>query len=477
MIPALFVDATNNRVGVNTTTPSADLHIRGQTSTGSLVLTPNVNDSNSQISLAENTTNTFAMIMRYDGPSNQLHFLGNNGGTESAPVLSIARSSTPLIGIGTTAPQGALHIQEGAAGTIAPAATASLVLERGNHNYVHMYAPDDRETGLLFGGDASDVRGAIVFNNSGNSEGLQFRTGGNTTRMAITDDGSVGIGVLSPTLSLEVAGSSVFDGVFADFVQVNGGLSVLDTPFNSTDAPAFISRADGSNGNLVNLGRGGEFFGSISIAGGTVSYNAFTGSHYAWSRETIPLGSLVSMTGENRRHHDRPDGEPIYGVRLSTKPNDPACLGSFFFEGGSTPEEATDRPALVAAVGNGEVWVVDDGAGDIEPGDGLISSASPGHAAKDDPRRFGVAYVVARSTERVRWSDVPKTDDGLRRRKISVLFGSYVRADPSDAAVQIQAMEDRLQKQSLAIEELQAALARLEAMQSLTRAEFKGPTP
>lgn len=189
----LQVDAVNNRVGVGTTAPLADLHVQGQASPGSIAVTPNTSNANSQISLAENTSNTFAMILRYDGTANQLHFLANNGGTEAPPVFSINRSSSPAIGIGTTTPLGALHVQEGSAGTITPASTASVVLERGNHNYLHMYAPDDRETGILFGGDTTDVRGGVVFN-SGLPNSLSFRTGGNTTRMIIDENGHVGIG-------------------------------------------------------------------------------------------------------------------------------------------------------------------------------------------------------------------------------------------------------------------------------------------
>ena len=40
--------------------------------------------------------------------------------------------------------------------------------------------------------------------------------------------------------------------------------------------------------------------GTISVSGSTVSYNAFTGSHYAWSNENIERGILVSLTGVNK---------------------------------------------------------------------------------------------------------------------------------------------------------------------------------
>jgi len=41
-------------------------------------------------------------------------------------------------------------------------------------------------------------------NSSGNPDGLQFRTNGNSTKMAITDTGQVGIGTISPFTKLQV---------------------------------------------------------------------------------------------------------------------------------------------------------------------------------------------------------------------------------------------------------------------------------
>lgn len=252
------VDQLNNRVGVGLTTPLADLHIRGAGTLGSLLITPTTADTLSQIALAENSTNTFGMIMRMDGGANQLHFLANNSGIEQPPVMSIARSSAPLVGIGTTNPQGALHVQEGSAGTILPAGNASLVLERSNSNYIHMYGPDANETGVLFGGDTTDLRGGVVFNAASTSDGMQFRTGGNTTRAVIDSTGNLGVGTTAPAEKLHVVGNARIDG---DIIIPLTTRYLAFGPFafsSGTDNTDYIRNGaqliGGTAGSIVNFG-------------------------------------------------------------------------------------------------------------------------------------------------------------------------------------------------------------------------------
>ena len=81
------------------------------------------------------------------------------------------------------------------------------------------------------------------------------------------------------------------------------------------------------------------------------------------------------------------------------------------------------------AVGNGQMWVVDNGEG-IQPGDLLISSGVAGHAMKDEGK-YEVTYVVARAAESVDWEEVAETVDDVKHKRISVLFENFqvVRSD------------------------------------------------
>jgi hypothetical protein len=163
--------------------------------------------------------------------------------------------------------------------------------------------------------------------------------------------------------------------------------------------------------------------GSITVSGNTVSYNAFTGSHYAWSDDTLESGMLVFMTGINRNLNDNPSSEILYGIEPTSTKNDPAVLGSFLalLEPGLDP--SATNPHLVMSEGNGEVWVADMGQ-DIKPGDYLISSAVPGHAMKDD-RSEKISHIIGRAAEPILWDEVSDTFDGVKHKKISILFNSF----------------------------------------------------
>ena len=106
-----FLIRASGGVGIGTGSPEGDLHVRGSSSTGSFILTPNVSDSRSQILLSENTTASFGMILRYEGDrsNNPLHFIGLSSDVESSPILTIERSGAN-VGIGVTNPVSRLQV-------------------------------------------------------------------------------------------------------------------------------------------------------------------------------------------------------------------------------------------------------------------------------------------------------------------------------------------------------------------------------
>ena len=187
---------------------------------------------------------------------------------------------------------------------------------------------------------------------------------------------------------------------------------------------AMILNRTGSDGVVMQIDNDGVAAGSISVSGSTVSYNAFSGSHYARVADAAKVpgrGLLLTMTGDNVRMNGLEDGETVHGVEVSSMANDPAVIG---VSNGLLEQ----NPLLAAAEGNGDLWVVDDGRGDIKPGDLLISSDTPGHAMLDDAARFETGYIVARAAGRVRWETVAASADGKRRVKLAVLFDRSTRS-------------------------------------------------
>jgi hypothetical protein len=341
------------------------------------------------------------------------------------------------VGIGTTSPDNTLHVQKGSAGNITGNSNAPLVIENSGNTYINILSPNANESGILFGKPTGgSAAGGILYDSTSTPDGLQFRVNGNSTKMEIDSAGNVGIGTIAHS---------------------------IDARLHVESDNARVAKFDRytSDGELVAFARDDGVVGNITVSSGVVSYNAFTGSHYAWSADAPSPGALVSMTGDNRRLSDRTDREIVYGVAETTKANDPACLGAYL---DTLPGQSLASPLdirLVTAVGNGDMWVVDSGAGDIAPGDYLISSDVPGHAMKDDPARFPVGYIVARAAERVRWNDVQANEPaGAKHRRISVLFESFGRNNTADRlSVEVQRLRETLELQQREIEAMRSLLS------------------
>lgn len=211
-----------------------------------------------------------------------------------------------------------------------------------------------------------------------------------------------------------------WDETFQEF-ELSHPLFVSEfVDIQSTDGNVMELDRTGTDGEMIGFFNDGVFAGDISVFGTIVSYNAFTGSHYAWTTQEPQRGMLVSMNGQNKYLHDDPESEILYGVEITTKKNDPAVLGTYlnFHEPLSSP--GLVNPVLVMSEGNGEVWVADMGV-DIQPGDYLISSSVAGHAMKDD-RSEELSHIIGRAAEPIDWSEVEDVIDGVKHKKISILF-------------------------------------------------------
>lgn len=120
------------------------------------------------------------------------------------------------VGIGTIAPASKLHVSRGASG-LAVHANASLALDASSSVYQHFLCPDAAESGLLFGSGSTAVDAGVLYHTGYVSHGLDFRTGGNATRMVLTSTGNVGIGTTAPNNRLHVVANAA--GAMAMTVQ------------------------------------------------------------------------------------------------------------------------------------------------------------------------------------------------------------------------------------------------------------------
>ena len=107
------------------------------------------------------------------------------------------------VGINTNAPEAALHVMGSSAGSMSANTASVAVLERGGNSYLSILSPENNARGILFGDPNDAEKGGILFDGSVN-DGMEFRVGGNLTKMTITQTGNVGIGTTSPDGPLHV---------------------------------------------------------------------------------------------------------------------------------------------------------------------------------------------------------------------------------------------------------------------------------
>ncbi len=254
-------------------------------------------------------------------------------------------------------------------------------------------------------------------------------------------------------MTTSITGNLSISGDLVGNLNVTGSISAgAASSFQAANATVLNVNRTGSDGTLVSFQRNGTQQGSISVSSSTVSYNAFTGSHYALSNDDLKPGELISQAGP--AEYKDGSNEPIYRVKRTTQANDPAAFGSHFGRQESTEALDEDNPQLISAVGNGEMWVVDNGQ-DLSFGDELISSGTAGHAMKN-PGTYAMSHVVAKTAEAIDWDAVTETVGGKKHTKISVLYTLYDK--PS---VQPVTDYDELTAQTATVEELHAANAEI----------------
>lgn len=259
-------------VGVGTTAPAVDLHIRGASPLGRLLVTPGTADSSAQLMLTENTSASLGGILRYDGTSNQLQLLGQNSG-DVGPHLVVGRENG-RVGIGVTTPGALLDVQ-GAGTTAGGNAGFNEVVTRflrpsGGHSAVAIDAPANQDAILYFsenGAAVWSVRSDHITDFANPQLNIRFQhEGSNTTALRFTGHSS-GADV-HPGLDDNVLLGSLLGGAWKSITTYN--LSNLSDARRKQDVRDLdygleeINRLRPVRFKWVNRPEDGEYFGVIA---------------------------------------------------------------------------------------------------------------------------------------------------------------------------------------------------------------------
>ncbi len=244
----LHVDATNNRVGIGTSSPSKELDVHGASNPEVRILSTDASDP--ALVFGDSVDGARGSIY-YDTSDDRLIFRGY----DNANRMTIDSSGN--VGIGTTSPaRGPLHLHT--------PSTAATELHLTN-----------TESGSTSGDGFT-----LFYDDATNGAGLWMREAGplrfatnNSEKMRILSDGKVGIGTMTPSAELEVASTSP-QVTFTDTDGVASGAISSMLHFDHASGTAGQVGFGTASGNMISWSIGGNYYSGSQYASGNHYFRA-----------------------------------------------------------------------------------------------------------------------------------------------------------------------------------------------------------
>ena len=144
----------------------------------------------------------------------------------------------------------------------------------------------------------STVEGGITYDHNGSfgSEVLSFRAGNNGSHMFLDGNGTFKIG----TTETNVVTVDGRHGIVINHNTANAYTGVIQASANGNGS--LLLNRDSDDGGIVGFHQNANQEGTISVSGSTISYNAFSGSHWSRlsdnSKPTIFKGTIIETIDE-----------------------------------------------------------------------------------------------------------------------------------------------------------------------------------
>jgi len=243
----LYVDTVNDEVGVNTTTPDGAFSIH-QSGTDDIFNLYDGTDNITTVVDGGALTHKGTLTVGVDDTGHDVKFFGATSGAymlwdESADDLILAGASglaisgTGKLGIGTTSPDGPVHIHTGSAGSVTADITDLVIETDQSSGGISLLGPTSGQVEIAFGDSGDANIGRFAYNNASNY--FAFVTNASEA-MRIDSSGNVGIGVTAPNAKLQVGDSCKINtslGVGTDASGTTGEIRATNnvTAYYSSD--------------------------------------------------------------------------------------------------------------------------------------------------------------------------------------------------------------------------------------------------
>jgi hypothetical protein len=395
----LVIDATNNRVGIGTSSPSAKLDVSGGNiraigGSNALIGAYGANSTSPQIAIG-NAAGTnhwlFYETLGASGEQGSVNIYDSPTGTNRLTITTAGN-----VGIGTSSPSQLLDVNGTSLATTFRIRSGGFVADGGGNATFNPASGGS----LAITSVGSFTNGNIVYNALAAS-GIHVWQSNNTERMRLDSSGNLGIGTSSPSFRLDTVttGTAVarFQGAANGYVDITDGTGtfraqmISNEPF-LTSIGAYAMRFGTNNTERMRITSGGNVGIGNSSPNNTLSIQAGTASV-----------RLDSSTGTNAVYSQfvNTGGSFYVGRDNSTGAVFGAAYASVLFSEGAYPMNfytaGTERMRITSG---GEVYI----AGTTDQGAYNLQCNGTGV--------WGAGAYVNGSDERIK-DDITPLDSGL----------------------------------------------------------------